>query len=638
VSAPPCLSAQQPSPPHVSLRSIANSLIGVLQRAKQLFHLPAERRLTVIVALNFNDNRAAEDYAQAVSDPKSSLYHRFLTPEQISQRFGPGSADYQSVINHLKAGGLTITHTPANHLSVIASGTVSQVQKTFGTQMNVYQATARESGLMRRFFANSRPIQLPARVAQVVRAVIGLDNYSHVYRKMRRDLRRDIVPPFDPQPVRAAYDIQPIYDGAPPMRGEGRTIAIVSLEYTFPNDTLQFIQQEHLPTPNGGPGRNVSLIAVNGGAVNPPVPSGEANLDVQMVAGMAPLSTILIYNTDISDNSQFLTNYLAVVTQITSDNRADIVTDSWGITPDPNSNGYSAFHAQHTLMTMQGITYLNASGDFGSNLSQNGLYPETDPDVLAVGGTVMGLDDNSHIASESGWSGSGGGYDARVPFTRPSYQTGRGVPAQPNNRLVPDIALHAAGVGSGAYNFVFQGNARSENGTSFASPIAAGCLALVEQYLIAHNALPPDGSGHQRLGRVNDTIYAQNGRNDVWHDITTGNNGYSCTPYWDFVTGWGSVDFFNFAVSLTAPLAVKVAPTDATVSAGASVQLSATVAGSNVNTVTWSVVSGPGAVSASGLFTTPASTASSQKSVIRATSTIDSGAPVSGDATVTINP
>src|SRR5262249_5432448 len=153
-----------------------------------------------------------------------------------------------------------------------------------------------------------------------------------------------------------------------------------------------------------------SFIDINGGPNTIFGTEPEANLDLQMVLGMAPLATILVYESDsLVDDATYFANYLAVVTQIATDNRADIVTDSWGITPNDDS-GYMQFHDQHTLMTLQGITYLNASGDGGSDLEYNGLYPETDPDVLSVGGTVMRLDSSDHILGETGWLFSTGGY------------------------------------------------------------------------------------------------------------------------------------------------------------------------------------------------------------------------------------
>jgi hypothetical protein len=75
------------------------------------------------------------------------------------------------------------------------------------------------------------------------------------------------------------------------------------------------------------------------------------------------------------------------------------------------------------------------------------------------------------------------------------------------------------------------------------------------------------------MGRINDLIYAQNGRSDVWFDVTQGNNGVLpngaqsyCTKGWDSVTGWGAANFQAFSLSLKASNQIIVQPTAVSVS------------------------------------------------------------------------
>ncbi len=79
-------------------------------------------------------------------------------------------------------------------------------------------------------------------------------------------------------------------------------------------------------------------------------------------------------------------------------------------------------------------------------------------------------------------------------------------------------------------------------------------LAIIEQKIISLGGLPPNGAGKRRFGRIQDLIYSMNGRADVWHDITSGNNGTlpdgsasTCHAGWDTVTGWGPMDCGSFA-------------------------------------------------------------------------------------------
>ncbi|NBQ14409.1 MAG: hypothetical protein EBU31_07305, partial [Proteobacteria bacterium] len=138
-----------------------------------------------------------------------------------------------------------------------------------------------------------------------------------------------------------------------------------------------------------------------------------------------------------------------------------------------------------------------------------------------------------------------------------------GVPTTINYRMSPDVSLHASGGTTGAYPFYLNGaRTGSSVGTSFASPVLCGQLALAQQKLISLNSLPANSAGKQRFGRMQNVIYAQNGRTDVWYDVTSGSNGTlltaingvttsSCTAKFDLVTGWGAMNIDAFVASQT---------------------------------------------------------------------------------------
>lgn len=52
---------------------------------------------------------ALAQYAEATSTPKSPLYHQFLTPAQLNQRFGPTPAMIRVAENHMRTAGWTVT-------------------------------------------------------------------------------------------------------------------------------------------------------------------------------------------------------------------------------------------------------------------------------------------------------------------------------------------------------------------------------------------------------------------------------------------------------------------------------------------------------------------------------------------------
>jgi uncharacterized protein (TIGR03437 family) len=121
---------------------------------------------------------------------------------------------------------------------------------------------------------------------------------------------------------------------------------------------------------------------------------------------------------------------------------------------------------------------------------------------------------------------------------------------------MPDLAL-AASFSHDGYNVFRNGVLTTTGGTSASTPVFAGILALVNQYLTSNGIQSQPG-----LGNVNPMLYqlapAPNG---AFHDITVGNNivpcvvgtldclngsmGYYATPGYDLASGLGSVDVAN---------------------------------------------------------------------------------------------
>ncbi len=183
-------------------------------------------------------------------------------------------------------------------------------------------------------------------------------------------------------------------------------------------------------------------------------------------------------------------------------------------------------------------------------------------------------------SSQSGLSATGGGASKFV--SRPSWQTG--VPGIPSGtmRLVPDISLYSSPLLPGylyctsdvtnwapasgtnpaqqaSCNSGFRDSSTNyltvAGGTSFAAPIFAGMLALINQK-----------AGYTAgQGLINTTLYKLAADSSTYasafHDVTTGNNnctagatlcsattGFSAGTGYDEVTGLGSVDLDNLAL------------------------------------------------------------------------------------------
>ena len=193
---------------------------------------------------------------------------------------------------------------------------------------------------------------------------------------------------------------------------------------------------------------------------------------------------------------------------------------------------------------------------------------------------------DSAIANELLSAGGG----ASIFFSKPVWQTGPGVPND-NARDVPDISFAASSAHDG-YLITQGGKLYVTGGTSAATPVFAGMVALLNQYLAAKGQ-------RGRLGNINPTLYRMSQTTSgIFHDIVNGDNkvpcqqsspncmdgmaGYAAGPGYDLATGLGSVDAFQLAQQWDrgATSAVTLTVTPNTVSLTGTIQLVASVRGS----------------------------------------------------------
>jgi subtilase family serine protease len=518
--------------PPVQLAPLPTPVLDVVARSKDLGQSNPEGVLHMAVSLPYADPAGMQAFVDSVSDPANPNYRQFLTPEQIGARFGLPDNQVQAVVDYLKAAGFNISLVGKNHLGILADGTVAQAEAAFHTTIHEFQTLKNDELGSPRYFSHTTLLTVPAAIAPSIIDVSGLESFTRP---------QPLI--LNPTQTRTLYNLAPMYSGG--QQGQGRTVGVSNWTGFRTSNIPLYYSAYGLPLPAGGAGSNVTVIPISGGSGGG-TENAEGDLDQQMVLGMAPLCNLRVYDGGPL-NSVLMTE--------ANDNLADVITESYGW--NLTASAATSAHNLHVSMSGQGITYMAASGDSGTTLSYP--YPNMEPEVLSVGGTVATVSGSGTRSSEVGWSGSGGGWSTNTATFNvlPSWQHGTGVPTGINHRLIPDVALNAAG-SSGAYYFYYGGGlASGYDGTSFASPVFAGSLAAAEQQIITNGGLPPDGAGKRRFGRIQDLFYSQNGRSDVWHDITSGSNGTlpsgsasNAGVGWDTVTGWGAIDFNAFTQSV----------------------------------------------------------------------------------------
>src|SRR5262245_1449660 len=111
----------------------------------------------------------AEAAAKAVTDPHSSSYGHYLTPQQFRQSFAPSQTEVGAVQSWLRDQGFTIDYTPQNNHYVAAEGTVAQANAAFGTTLRLYHVRGKT------LRSPDGDVSVPSSLGSVVTGVLGLD-------------------------------------------------------------------------------------------------------------------------------------------------------------------------------------------------------------------------------------------------------------------------------------------------------------------------------------------------------------------------------------------------------------------------------------------------------------------------------
>jgi subtilase family serine protease len=513
------------------------------------------------------------------------------------------------------------------------TGNAAQASQAFHTEIH----SLTQNGV--RHYANVSEIAVPKSLASLIQSVRGLDDFkphSHVVQIGSKG-----SPQFTnasgnhglaPGDIATIYDIQGVYQAG--VDGSGVTVAVVGQTDIDLADITAYRTAYNLPV-------NLPTIVLVAGSSDPGSDVNdlmEADLDIEVLGAGAPKAALIYVNSN---------NALTSLQYAIDQNLAQVVNMSYGgCEPDIAVSGAS-YQLLAEQANAQGITLLATSGDAGAAdcdtvltaSATHGLavdFPASIPEFTAVGGTsfttleanYFGSTNNSQggsalsyipevawneTAFRSGILASGGG--ASTVYAKPSWQQGNGVPTD-GYRDVPDVAFFAMSTesgyivctggdcASGTPNFTTSGMLLG--GTSASTPVFAGIVTLLNNYLLSNGEIPTPG-----LGNINPHLYSlADTTSDVFHDITQGNNivpctantvdctigsyGYSAGAGYDQVTGLGSVNTYNFlrewnsAALIGSSLALSTS--SATIVDGSSVTLTATViAASGTTTPTGTV-------------------------------------------------
>ncbi|MGA3041775.1 MAG: protease pro-enzyme activation domain-containing protein [Bryobacteraceae bacterium] len=493
--------------------------------------LPATQHMSLAISLPLRNEADLDDLLQQLYDPQSPNYHRYLSVEEFTERFGPAMEDRDALVQFAEANGLTVTRTPANRSVVDVEGPVANVEAAFHVNMGVYQHPAEA----RTFYAPDREPTL--NLEAPVLHISGLDNFTLPHPKIKRTQLPEgetKATGSGPHGQFIGSDMRAAYYGSGPLTGAGQVVGLFEYGGYEVSDVQLYFQNLNQPL-------NVPIVGVRLNGVPLQCPPSECDdseqvLDIEMAISMAPgLNQVIVYvgSSDVS-----------IFSQMADDNSAKQVSCSWGWSDDESS-----LDPIFKEMAAQGQTVFVATGDDGSGTPGDSVWPADDPYVVAVGGTDLTTNGaGGPWKSETGWNGSAGGPSKNgVPI--PAYQRLAGVIDSSNEgsttlRNIPDVAAEANTNQYSCYDGYCSGG---NGGTSYAAPQWAGFMAMLNEQAVTN--------GRTTIGFLNPLLYligVGKAYGSDFHDIASGSNGkYSAVTGYDLVTGWGSFIGPNLIDTLT---------------------------------------------------------------------------------------
>ena len=376
--------------------------------------LPMQRMLLVLRRSKAQET-ALNKFLDDQQNRSSPNYHRWLTPEEFGEQFGPSDSDVSAAALWLQSHGFAVKPTKGR-LVLEFSGTASQVQDAFHTAIHRYKVNGDSH------WANVSDPMIPSALASVVAGVASLHNFpktplhrlasaASFNRKVARDetqvsrapqslfttpgancgLTQSSCYAVGPYDIATIYNVLPLWNATAPIDGRGETIAVVSQSNIYASDFADFRRFFGLPTGtlniifDGSPPLN---LASQGDEL-------ESDLDVEWSGAIAKGATIDLV-ASISTNATAGVDLSALY--IVDNNLAPIISVSYGACELAMGAAENQFYNQlWQQAAAEGISVFVATGDSGSavcdrdasiathGLSVNGI--SSTPYNVAVGGT-----------------------------------------------------------------------------------------------------------------------------------------------------------------------------------------------------------------------------------------------------------
>ncbi len=431
--------------PSAYAREAANNVSPGIQLSRDLGLADAAEEINITVHLKLNDKAAFDKAVDALQNPASPTYHKWMTNADL-RKYAPSEAQRQAVRAELEKNGLTILSTDAIGFTIRAHGTIANVERAFNTEIHQFDHNGKV------FRANVRNAQLSGKAANYVSTVAGLEShqvrplYSRALNprtqkayapvKLNKASSNSTLPPstttcltapqtdtfqngtslpvgvftgtvydlstlpciYLPKQLQTAYGLDAVYKSG--LNGAGQTIVLVE-GYGYPTikqDANEFFKLMGLPQLTKS---NFSIVYPQG---KPPADAGiltgwniEIALDVQSSHSIAPAANIVVVVTNGQDSEDFQNSIAYVAANHLGNAISNSYEEDLDLIAGPLEQ--TSWDEAIEVATAKGISVNFSTGDggddgLGTPLGAPGV-PSVAPHATAVGGTSILNDVNN---------------------------------------------------------------------------------------------------------------------------------------------------------------------------------------------------------------------------------------------------
>ena len=591
-------------------------------------------------------------FTQLLADQQnqaSPLYHQWLTPQQVGDRYGPTPNDLATLTSWLLAQGFTLVELAPSRVFLTVEAPAATVTAALATPLHTFNLNGEP-----RLATLDEPT-LPTALAPLVASITGLTDTPNLPQSKGQAAQAVAAPnPLHPGYTTTAglhyvtpgdfavlFDINSVYSAG--INGTGQKVAIIGRSRVSNSDVSEFETNTGLPA-------NLPNVIIPATGTDPGINTtdeGEALLDVGRVIGTAPgvQADLVVSGTaggydGIYVAAQYEVQTLRDPVMNISFGSCEVYAGASGVTmwdtlfaqaaaegisvfvsAGDSAAGYCATQfATPPAYQFRSVNYICASS-YATCAGGTELVDTVNPAQYWSATNAPGRVSVLSYIPEGGWNdptstssagvttylaqGTGGGASIYVP--KPYWQTGTGVPAD-GARDLPDLSFPASGH-DGYYGCRADANGNCANGffyysygTSAAAPGLAGVAALLNQKAgVSQGTLNPllyrlaatPGVFHDTTPATSGIATCDLGTPSLCNNsdpgptaLTGGLPGYALTTGYDQVTGLGSLDVANFLTAATAAITPAKALSTSILTASAS-----TVASGSTLTLTAAVVS-----------------------------------------------